>query len=301
MKRMYLLPLLLPLLLTGCGTEHISERLYTQTLGLQGRRELTIYAQPFGEDAPFSAEGKTAADALRNGEAAQGSRIFIGHTELLCTDGTRTLEDIRELLSSRGLSPACKLLYTDVDACFQRMDTASLLESLRMAERRGMIAQTDVTTALDEWMGDSETALLPAISDSGLCMVLLHTNGRRTTLSEDAANGMFWLRRNNGKEFILAVETPEGVQDVTILRSSLQKKSAVQDGRSVLLYNVTVYADNCPEALHRPLQEHILRQCRTAIAEMLEADADVVGLHELAAFTQTSNTEQPIVVNVTVR
>lgn len=299
MKRMHLLPLLFPLLLTGCGTEHISERLYTQTLGLQGTKELTLYAQAFGEDAPFSAEGKTAADALRNGEAAQGSRIFIGHTELLCTDGTRTLEDIRELLSSRGLSPACKLLYTDVDACFQRMDTTALLESIRMAERRGLIAQTDVTTVLDEWMGDSATALLPAISDSGLCMVLLHTNGRRTTLSEDAANGMFWLRRNDGKEFTLAVETPDGLQDVTILRNSLQKKAAVQDGKHVLRYGVTVFADNCPEPIRRPLQELILRQCRSAIAEMLEADADVVGLHALADFTQAQ--DHPIVVDVTVR
>lgn len=268
---------------------------------MQGTRELTLYAQTFGEAKNFSAEGATAADALRNGEAAQGRRIFIGHTELLCIDGTRTLTDVRELLAERGLSPACKLLYTDVDACFQKTDTAELLESLRMAERRGLIAPTDITTVLDEWLGESETALMPAISESGLCMVLLHTNGRRTTLSEDAANGMFWLRRNEGKDFTMTVDTPEGVQDVTILRSSLQKNGLLRDGDPLLQYSVTVHAEDCPQSARRPLQEQILRQCRAAIAEMLKADADVIGLQELAAFSRLDEREQRIGVDVTVQ
>ena len=34
--------LLLPLLLTGCGTEHISERIYTQSLGIAGEDKEVI-------------------------------------------------------------------------------------------------------------------------------------------------------------------------------------------------------------------------------------------------------------------
>ncbi len=267
---------------------------------MKGSKELTLYAQTFNGDKPFAAGGVTMTEALRSGEAAQGGRIFIGHTELLCIDGSRTLADVQDLLCNQGISPACKLLYTDVDACFRSTDTAKLLESIRMAERCGMIAQTDITTVLDEWLGDSQTALLPARSDDGLCMVLLHTNGRRTMLSEDAANGLFWLRRNDGRDMTVTVETPNGTEDITILRNSLQKHAA-GEGSPTLYYSVSVYTDDCPDAVRQVLREQILQQCRTAVSEMLAADADVIGLQSLAEFSGMDRQELSVVVNVIVK
>jgi hypothetical protein len=52
MKRKLLL-LLLPVLLTGCGTEHISKRIVTQSLGMTGDAQLTLYASEFSGGAVF--------------------------------------------------------------------------------------------------------------------------------------------------------------------------------------------------------------------------------------------------------
>lgn len=283
--------------MTGCGTEHISERIYTRTLGITSDPELTMYAQAFGKDDSFSGTGRSAAAAIRSSESAQGGSIFIGHTELLCVDGSSTLAQVQDLLFSQGLSPACKLLYTDVRDCFASADTTALLESIRMAERNGALAVTDISTVLNEWLGDKQTALLPSLSGGALQMVLLHTDGTCTMLTAEAASGMYWLRRHGGEDFTITVETEDGVQDVPILRSAL-KKSAKEDR---LCYALTVYTDDCPENVRPALQEMILRQCHTAVTEMLAADADVIGLGDLAEFSRLDIGESSPDISVVIR
>lgn len=292
--RKHAILLLLPLLLTGCGTEHISERIYTQSLGISGEDELTLYAQAFGESRSFSGSGTTAAEALRQNEAAQGSRIFIGHTELLCLDGSRTRDTVQDLLLERGLSPACKLLYTQVEQCFTGADPSSVLESIRMAEKDGLLPLTDITTVLEEWLGSRETALLPALTDDGLQMVLLHTDGTCTLLSPDAAQGLYWLRRNSGEELSLTAETADGIQDIAVTRSSLRKSAA--DGG--LHYELTVYTDDCPEDAKSALRRKLLSQCRKAVSEMLAAGADVIGMETLTEYGGI--TEEEIAVDIAV-
>ncbi len=297
MNKHRLLLLLLPLLLTGCGTEHVSERIYTQSLGITGEEALTLYGLAFGEDKGFYSEGATPAEAIRHNEAAQGGRILIGHTELLCLDGSRTQEAVQELLLEQGLSPACKLLYTQVEQCFTQADPAAVLESVRMAEHGGLLAVTDCSTALQEWLGSGKTALLPALSDSGLRMVLLHTDGSCTALSAEAAQGMYWLRKGGNESFPVTVETPQGMEDVTVLRSSLRKSAA--DG--ILIYELTVFTDDCPETAKALLHRVILSQCRAAVSEMQKAGADVIGMEELAAFGKLPEGENTVNVVVTVR
>ncbi len=263
--------------------------------------ELTLYAQAFGKDESFSADGATAAEALRSCEAKQGSPVFIGHTELLCLDGSHTLEEVRDLLSSQGLSPACKLLCTQVDGFFEAGDMASPLADIRMAERCGLLAQTDLSTVLDEWLGNAQTALLPATRGSDLRMVLLHIDGTCTLLSEDAACGMYWLRRHENDEFTMTVKTDSGMQDIPILRSTLRKDALTTENAPLLRYTLTVHTDDCPEDARPVLQETIAAQCRTAVQEMLAADADVIGIQTLAAFGGLDAAEAVIEVVVTIK
>lgn len=289
--------LLLPLLLTGCGTEHISERIYTQSLGIAGEEELTLYGQPFGEGKTFSGSGTTAAEALRQNEAAQGGSIFIGHTELLCLDGSRTEEEVQDLLLERGLSPACKLLYTQVEQTFRHADPASVLKSIRMAEENGLVPLTDISTVLEEWLGSKKTALLPALADDGLQMVFLHTDGTAVLLSPEAARGLYWLRSSTGSELTLTAETADGMQDIAVTRSSLRKRAA--DG--MLIYELTVQTDNCPEDVKSALRRKLLSECRTAVGEMLSAGADVIGMETLADFGGLEEEEAEVEIVVRVK
>jgi hypothetical protein len=247
---------------------------------MTGDAQLTLYASEFSGGAVFSSTGSTAADAIRQGEAAQGGRIFIGHTELLCLDGSRTLADVENLLLHHGLPPACKLLYTQVEDCFTKADTGAVLESVRMAERGGLLAVTDSSTVLEEWLGSRQTALLPALSDTGLKMVLLRTDGECTVLSPEAAQGMYWLRRHGNTDFSMTVRMGQNMEDVRILRSTLRK--TLSDGK--LCYKVGVITDNCPETVKPALRMLILRQCRAAVSEMRSARADVIGMETLAAY-----------------
>lgn len=290
--------LLLPLLLlTGCGTEHISDRIYTQTLGISADETITLHAQAFGGEEAFSGSGASAAEAVRQCEAARGGRILIGHTELLCMDGTADIPQIQDLLFSQGLSPACKVLYTDVAGCFEEHDPAALRESIRMAERRGMLPVTELSGVLDEWLGASETALIPAYSGGSLRMALLKTDGTCTILSADAAQGMYWLRRHDGTDLTLTVSTAGGTADIAIVRSSLQKYVR----GTTLFYDLTVFTDDCPEALRAALRETILSHCRCAMEEMQAAGADVIGIEALAAFGQISPEDCTAEILVTVR
>lgn len=281
---MLLIPLLLFPLMTGCTEENISNRLYTQILGLSGTGQLTLHARAFDEEAAFSARGSSTAEALRTGEAEQGGSIFIGHTELLCLDGSRTLEDTQDLLFSQGLSPACKVLCTNVGVFFEDESSTDMLRSIRMSEKNGLLGETDLSTVLSEWLGSRKTALLPVTAGSSLGMVLLRTDGTRVLLSEDAARGMYWLRRHKTEEFSMTLQTKDGTEDITILRSSLKKTAAEStQGTVTLCYELTVHTEDCPEELHRTAAAQILAQCNAAAEEMLAANADVIGMEEVLA------------------
>lgn len=212
-------------------------------------------------------------------------------------DGTVEVSQIEDLLFSQGLSPACKVLYTDVASFFAEHDPAALRESICMAERRGILSVTELSSVLDEWLGESETALIPAYSGGSLRMVMLKTDGTCTMLSADAAQGMYWLRRHDGEDLMITISTPEGTEDIPIVRSSLQKYVR----ETTLFYDLTIFTDDCPKSLRPILQETILSHCRRAVEEMQAADADVIGMEDLAAFGQVSAEECAVKILVTIR
>jgi hypothetical protein len=299
MKRNRLLPLLLlSLLLTGCNEESLSDRLYTRAIGLTQGTEITLYGQIFGSEDYLAAEGVTPEEALCQGEIAAGGRIFTGHTELLCLDGSCTLETVQSLFFSQDLSPACKLLYTPVESYFRTQDSTETVRCLRMAEQDGLLAEASLATVLNEWLGIWETALLPD-EDGG--MVLLHKNGTDTGLSESAVRGLCWLRQDCG-ELTTVIQLPEGVCNITIVRSSL-KKTAEQSGNR-LRYAITVYTQSANDEERSALKTEIQNQCRTAVTEMQAARADVIGMQELieGAGAQPDPDNPPhIAIEVTVK
>lgn len=277
-RLLYPIPLL-ALLMTGCSTENISDRLYTQSIGIGGGQRITLHGLAFDETMPFSGSGASAAEALAHAEAQQGGRIFLGHTELLCLDGSRTLESCRRLLTEQGLSPACKVICADLPDVFGEGRSEALLQSVRMAEKNGLLAVTDLSTVLDEWLGQKQTALLPAVTGDAEGMVLLHEDGTRTALSEEAVRGLFWLRPHGSEP----VNVTLGSADITVLQCHLDTDVEIQADVLTLVYSLTVRSEDCPSSLRTTAAAHILQQCTAAAEEMLAADADVIGMETLLA------------------
>ena len=272
----FLLPCIC-IFLTGCSSEMISDRLYTQSVGFTCDGEnLSFYTEDFHQTISLPVKGVSISEVLRQEEAANGGKVFIGHTELLCLDGTCTLNPAEELLFDNGLSPACKVLYAKPEEFFQNPDNASFIHVIRMSEQNGLLSTTELASALSEWHGIWETALLPMQKEHQTvpALVFLHKDGNFKELSDSGAKGMYWLRRNSG-HFHKTLETSEGEKDIFIRNCRIEKSVQNQE----LFYHVIVRTGT-PE-LNTLLQEEIEMQCQAAIFEMLSAKADVIGMQDL--------------------
>jgi hypothetical protein len=277
MKFLNFLLLFSIIFLTGCSSESISDRLYTQAVGLTcDGRILSFFTEDFNQNITVPVEGLSITEVLRQEESANGGKIFIGHTELLCLDGTCTLNPAEELLFENGLSPACKILYAKPEEFFKTPDNSAMIHTIRMSEQNGLLSTTELASALNEWHGIWETALLPVQKENQTVpsLVFLHKDGKCKELSDSASKGMYWLRRNSGN-FHKTLETPEGEKDIFIKNCRTEKFLKNQE----IYYHVIIRTDK-PE-LNSILQSQVEQQCQDAVREMLSAKADVTGIQDL--------------------
>ncbi len=263
--------------MTGCGRDTISNRVYTRTIGIQSDGTLTIHARDFSSSESFSGSGSTAAQALRSCEISMGKEIRSGHTELLCLDGSTKPEVFRELLFEDGLPPACKVCFTNLQDFFQAEETAELQQMLLLAEQNGTIGACDLASILVEWLGSGGTALLPSWDSESIGMALLHRNGDFAALSEQAAQGMYWLRKGSSGCTVTLTRDDE-TKDVRILQSSIRR--SLEDSGSIRLL-LSVRSEDCPSDWRSTLASKLLECCTSAVSEMRSAGADVLGIEEL--------------------
>lgn len=292
---------LISLCMTGCQSETISDRTYTQAIGLTKTNTiLTLYSQAFHQEADQPVTGSSISELLRCEEASDGGKVFIGHTELLCLDGSCTKNPAEELLFQQGLSPACKVLYTNPETYFQDIDSTDTVHMLRMSERNGLLCKTELSGILNEWNGIWETALVPTLTQQqALGLVLLHQDGTCTALSDTAAKGMYWLRQN-ADGFTMTIPFENDSQEIYIQNYTL-KKSADTSGLS---YHIQIQTKDASQQLKDRLQEELTKQCQTAISEMLSAHADVIGMQDLlenAGITPEVSMSLHIQLSVTVK
>ncbi len=267
--------LLLPLLLlTGCSSETFSDRLYTRAIGLTDRSGLQMSVQVFEEDGCRTVQAQNIEEALRLEQAIAGGRVFVGHTELLCLDGTCTLEEAQSLFFGQGLSPGCKLLYAEPETYLKNTDSTAAVHTLRMAERNGLTPVADLSTALEEWLGAWKTALVPSSTDELPTFILLHTDGSFSKLSEKAAAGMRWLRRNTGS---FSVALDGGKIETSVSRIRLYRYTT----DDVLCYEVHIRTQSSQEKQRQALAEQVQEECEAAVGEMLAARADVIGMQDV--------------------
>ena len=179
-----ILPFLLALLLlTGCGSDSLADRIYAQALGISAENRLTLTLQSSEDEDCRTVHAASLAEAFRLEEAQAGGRVFIGHTELICLDNSVTPDTVQELFYENGISPACKLLYAP-PSYLQSHDSTPVVHTLRLAEKDGLLTKTDLATALDEWLGAYRTALLPVSGNPLPGFVFLHADGTCTRLPD---------------------------------------------------------------------------------------------------------------------
>ncbi len=268
--RRILCSVILLMTLTGCSTDSLADRVYTRALGLSGKETLAFTLQAFEEEGCETYCAPGIPDAIRLAQADAGGRIFIGHTELLCINGTSDPALTEKLFYEEGLSPGCKVLFTAPDTFLRHADAAETVHSLRMAERDGLLASTDLASILEEWSGRWETALLPTPSSDGMRMILLRRDGTFRFLSEDAAAGLVWMRRHEGAFSFTFRDTEITVRKIRI------ERMADADGITV---QIRIRSD-CPEEIRDALTSQIRSQCAAAAAELTDARADVIGLQD---------------------
>lgn len=134
---------------TGCGTDALADRFYTQAIGLHREDgELLVAVQSFDEENCRTVRADSIPEALRRQEAAVGGRVFIGHTELICLDESIEPELIEELFFEQGISPACKVIYAPLDF-LETHECTQVVHCIRMAEQNGLTEEQDLTTFLE--------------------------------------------------------------------------------------------------------------------------------------------------------
>ena len=269
MKRL-LTTLLLPLLLTGCSTESLADRAYTQAVALHGTAPVRVTVRCFDETDCRTSTGTDVPAALRETAALAGGEVFLGHTELLCTDGTVPPATLRAMLDEEGVSPACRVFYAP-PPFLARDEAATTVHTLRMAEQSGLLPTADLASVLDEWCGVCRTALVPGQGDGLPAIVLLRDDGRTTRLTDDAVQGMALLRVPRGR---FQMRAPDG-ENVTVTRVQRHVRASA-DGVALTL---TLHTEGDGAAL-RP---HVQALCETAVAEMCAARADVLGIEAAMA------------------
>ena len=282
--------LLFPLLLTGCGSDSIADRLYAQALGLSEQNGLILTLQSSEDESCRTVRASSLAQGFALEEAQAGGKVFIGHTELICIDRSVTPALLRELFYEDGISPACKLLCTSSDF-LRSHDSTPVVHTQRMAEKDGLLPQTDIATVMEEWLGAYQTALLPVPAEPLPGLVLMDTGGNCTRLSDSAARGMLWLRQPPRKTAVVLGKQQIDVRDIR-LHKTWQGDSAV--------YSLSLKAPDCDADTRSRLQKKLTSDCQAAVDAVHSANADVIGLQTLLESQGVPLPEQLPLVTVRV-
>lgn len=292
MRKRLCIALFLPLLLTGCGSDVIADRVYTQAIALrQSGDEISLSLQSFGAEDVRTVNAGTLPLALKLEEAAAGGRVFVGHTELLCLDGTAPPTLAKELFFTQSLSPACKVIYAPA-GFLQKADSSAVIHTIRMAERNALLTETDLADALDDWAGAYRTALLPSPRGESLPeLTLLRDDGTAHTLSDAAARGMFWLRKPPRKSEITVDGETYPVSGVTC-------QSCLSDG--VPLLTIRLKADGADVDACAAIEAAIRSDCEAAAEALFQANADVIGIESLYERERQPLPEQVPLAEITV-
>lgn len=261
------------LCLSGCSVTQVKDRLYLQSIELSDFHHPTVQLHAFAsDDANCSGSGSTLHAALEAAEVPAGRELFLGHLELLCLQDTAFTGQLTELLQSYRLSSGCKVIYTTHS--LESVDTEKLLESLKREEQNGRLPETDLFTILKELSSSSGTALLPFYMTNGFSLTLIQPDGVKGTLSNEAIQGLCWLRGENYPERVSVLQG-EQASDFFIEQATTKLTASANSGIPVVTISLTIQGKGDAVALRKQLET----ACQAAEEETVkQCKADVIGL-----------------------
>lgn len=261
------------LCLSGCSVTQVKDRLYLQSIELSDSRHPTVQLHAFASDGvDCSGSGSTLHAALEAAEIPAGRELFLGHLELLCLQDTAFAGQLAELLQSYRLSSGCKVIYTT--RSLESVNTEKLLESLKQEEQNGRLPETDLFTILKELSTPSGTALLPFCMTTGFSLTLIQPNGVKGTLSNEAIQGLCWLRGENYPERV-SVFSDGQASDFLIENAATKLTASIDSGIPVVTVSITLQGKGDAVALREQLETI----CQAAEEETVKKyKADVIGL-----------------------
>lgn len=264
------------LLLTGCRKEavEVRDRAYVQSALFREYHDkiyLTLY--PFEEEKEIAyGSGITISEAARNASVSAGQEIFMGHLELICFGDADFTERLESCLSDYRISPGCKLLFLFNTQLPENCDTTLLTDRLSMEEKKCRIPETDLFHILSEIKSKDGAALVPALTKSSSLSMCILKNGRKPyILSDDAAEGLCWLRGKNYPEKIYTA----GDEEYAVSKAETELSAVIRDGIPCVTVKIHLKGSgNGYEA-----EKAVALLCEAAVNETLkEGESDLIGL-----------------------
>lgn len=257
---------------TGCTATQVRDRAYLQAIELRTPENPEIQFHDFhAKKAVSFSSGKTISEAIENAAVPLGKNLFLGHLELIASADPVYGTQLNQLMRDYRLSPSCKVIGLSDGTVLTETDTSDLIWQIRQAEQLGKLPETDLFTILREWDSASGTALLPITDTHAFSAVIAAKDKIVTSLSEDAVEGLCWLRGNNYPEQIITSDG--GTYVVTSAKTQLSAEE--KQGRICVTITIRLHGNGDYTAAAKEIQ----RVCQTAIQETItEYHADVFDL-----------------------
>lgn len=263
--------------LTGCNSTQVRDREYIQAIELFNFDSPKISLHSFEKSNNISSgNGNTIAAALEQAEIPIGKEIFMGHLELLCLNDPKFHEKLYDLMETYRLSPSCKVLCIDDKLSLDKADTESICDSLKRKEENGTLPKTTILSALEESAGADKAILLPLLTKDGFSMTILSEEKKEMSpLSEEAIQGLCWLRGENYPERISIETNNSTASDFEIYNASTQFKIIMWNGAPVVNVIISLQGKGDKESAKKAIQE----LCKAAEQETIKLNkVDVIGL-----------------------
>lgn len=278
------------IILTGCRKEtEIRDRGFVQSVGIDtsgssNTAGLSLFHTE-EERTVLSGEGKTIFSALENAEASQELSLFTGHMELLVLSQGSFSEQLEIFLDNNRISPSCSLICVKEGAAEMVMENDGLKELLDSQDRKGYIVRKDLSSVLEDLMGNDGMAAVPVIKDGELTMGIIDNKKLIGTLSHEESMGLRWLS-GGAEDFYLPLEIKGDPVDFYIRKSSTDISSKISGGEILITVEIKINGepvsrDPGSEEIKNAAAARITEICGKTISKTVTAyGADVFGIEK---------------------